>query len=138
MHVIQTQYADLSAGCQDFSALTGRVDLSADPACRTDLAAGPARMYIHIYILYIYIYYACMLYRHNTPTFRPAARTFQPRQAGSTFRPTLPAKPTLRPTLHGCSDAVPLLQGEILIRCTILTAVEKIESCTCTCKKYVI
>ena len=45
MHVIQTQYADLSAGCQDFSAPTGRVDLSADPACRTDLAAGPARMF---------------------------------------------------------------------------------------------
>ena len=58
MHVIQTQYADLSAGCQDFSAPTGRVDLSADPACRTDLAAGPARTYIHIYI-YIYIY-ICM------------------------------------------------------------------------------
>ena len=92
---------------------------------------------VYTYI-YIYIYYACMLYRHNTPTFRPAARTFQPRQAGSTLRPTLPAEPTLRPTLHGFSDAVPLLQGEILIRCTILTAVEKIESCTCTCKKYVI
>ena len=55
MHVIQTQYADLSAGCQDFSAPTGRVDLSADPACRTDLAAGPARMYIHIYILCMHV-----------------------------------------------------------------------------------